>query len=128
MRKLPVAYLAALAFLLAACTGGAMQTGIDLSQDAGAGIVRNISAADLASLKATCAITAPAVNTVVADPGAPAPVKDIAVYPAAFCKQILTGDMGNVNSNSLKWLPVVLSDVRVAATIAGYVLPLLPLL
>ncbi len=118
----------ALITVLAGCTGGAMQTGIDVAQDVGAGVVRNISAADMASLKATCEASAPALAVATAAT-APAPVKGTAVYPAAFCKQILTGATGNVNSSSLTWLPTVLADVKTAATVAGYVLPVvLPLL
>lgn len=122
--------LAALALILslAGCQGGAQQTGIDISQDVGAGVVRNISPADMASLTATCNANAPALAMATA-PGAPAPVSGTAVYPAAFCKQILTGATGNVNSNSLSWLPGVLSVLQTAGTIAGYVLPVvLPLL
>ncbi len=114
---------------LTACTGGAMQTGIDLAQDAGAGIVRNISAADMAALKTACSANAPVLDAVVASPIVPAPVSAVAVYPAAFCRQILTGATGNVNSNSIAWLSKVLSDAQTAAQIAGYVLPVvLPLL
>lgn len=128
MRKFNFALLGATAFLLMACSGGALQTGIDLSQDAGAGVVRNISAADLASLQGICTANAPVLAAATA-PGVPAPVSGTAIYPAAFCKQILTGATGNANSSSLSWLPAVLTAVQDAAVVAKVVLPVvLPLL
>lgn len=117
-----------LGLALAGCAGGAQQTGIDISQDLGAGIIRNISAADLKAIKDTCAVSAPALDAAVGV-NAPSTVKDVAVYPAAFCKQVVAGDLGTANTNSLAWLQTVLTYIKTAATIAGYVLPfVLPLL
>lgn len=112
-----------LAGVLAGCTGGAKQTGIDLAQDAGAGIVRNLSAADLQKLKDTCLAAAPAV-VAAADPAMPKPVKDVAVYPYAFCAQLISGSAGNADQSSLTWLPKVLAMTDDAAQVAGVVLPI----
>lgn len=114
-----------LAGMLAACGGGAQQTGVDLVQDAGYGVVRNLAPADLAQLQQTCQAAAPALAVATGGVAAQT-VKDVAVYPAAFCRQLVTGARGNVaDQSSLTWLPQVLSMVKSAATIAGFILPLL---
>ena len=111
---------------LTACTGGAQQTGKDIAQDAGYGIVRNLSPDDLAALQQTCLAAKPAVDAVMADPNVPKTVKDVAAYPYSFCYQLVTGARGNVaDQSSLTWLPKVLNDVQIAAKIAGYVLPVI---
>jgi hypothetical protein len=115
----PVTYLACVA-----CTGGAQQSGIDAMQNAGAGIVRNLSAADLARLKDACTAAAPALIQATGST-APQTVKDVAVYPYAFCQQLLTGATGNADQSSLDWFPQVMGYVQTAAQLAMFVLPLL---
>jgi hypothetical protein len=109
---------------LAACTGGAQQSGIDLAQNAGAGVVRNLSAADLARLKDACTAAAPALITATGST-APQTVKDVAVYPFSFCQQLLTGATGNVDQSSLDWFPQVMGYVKATAQVAQFVLPLI---
>lgn len=120
-----------LAVLLAlgGCAGGARQTGIDVAQDVGAGIARNISPAEAAAIKAQCMQAAPALLSATADTAPPA-VADVAVYPRAFCEEFLSGKMylDPAQQNST-WLDNVLKMTATAAQIAGYVLPvILPLL
>jgi hypothetical protein len=118
------------AFLaLAGCQGGAQQTGIDLAQDAGAGLARNISAAEVAQIQAQCKAAAPALIAATSTT-APVPVKDVAVYPYAFCEQFLSGKAYvDPTQQSSSWLDGVLRLTATAAQLAGYVLPiLLPLL
>src|SRR6266404_5740948 len=87
--------------VLMGCQGGAQQTGIDLSQDAAAALQRNISAADLAILKRGCGDAAPALAAAI-DPAAPKPVVAVAVYPVAFCRDILAGVVPpTANANSV---------------------------
>ncbi|HXE51268.1 MAG TPA: hypothetical protein VN663_23015 [Ramlibacter sp.] len=113
---------AAITLILAGCQGGAQQTGIDLAQDYAVGSVRNLSAGDLAAIKDTCVAAAPSL---IAATGAAAPkmVRDVAVYPYAYCEQMLSGSTGNADQSSLTWLPQVLGYVQMAARIAGMVLP-----
>lgn len=120
---------ATLCFGLAACQGGARQTGIDLAQDAAAGLQRNISAADLQLLRDNCTLAAPAVLAAT-DPAAPTTVKTVGVYPQAFCQEILAGKTpATANANSVPWLTKTLTVLKGAAQVAGYVLPfVLPLL
>lgn len=112
-----------LALLLAACTGGAQNTGVDLAQDAAVGLQRNLSAADIAALKDTCAQAAPAVIA-ASSPSAPAPLRDTAIYPYSFCYQLLTGQPNNADQTSLTWLPKVLAITQDVAQVAGVVLPI----
>ena len=113
---------------LAGCQGGARQTGIDITQDVGAGIVRNISPEETAALQAQCKAAAPALVSATA-PVAPKPLQDIAVYPFAFCQQILSGKTVDPTQRSNVWLDGVLKMTATAAQIAGYVPPIvLPLL
>lgn len=113
---------------LAACQGGARQTGIDISQDGAVGIQRNLSPADILRLKDACTVNAPALISAI-DKGAPKTVSDVAIYPYSFCYQLLTGQQNNADQSSLAWLPQVLGMVNTAATVAKFALPLvLPLL
>ena len=106
-----------------ACTGGAQQTGIDLSQDAAAALQRNISASDLALLKQGCADASPSL-TVAAAGSAPRMLSAVATYPAAFCRDILAGTVpATANTSSVGWLTKTLVYVDDAAKVAGYVLP-----
>lgn len=120
---LSVALLFAIA--LVGCAGGARQTGIDVAQDAGLGVVRNLSLADYAALRRTCQAAGPALAAATS-PSAPQSVKDISVYGKAFCDQVVTETLGNrADQSSLGWLTDVLAGVKIAAQIAGFVLPLL---
>jgi hypothetical protein len=109
---------------LTACGGGAKQTGIDLSQDAAAALTRNISDADLKILKDVCTAASPSLLVAAADK-APAPVKAVAVYPEAFCTDVLSpAKPVTANANSVAWLTKTLTYVQDAAKIASYVLPI----
>ena len=124
-----IGVLAALfaALVLAGCRGGAQQTGKDVAQDVAVGIQRNLSVADLAALKSACTASAPALVAATGT-NVPSVLHDTAVYPYAFCAQLLTGQTGNADQSSLTWLPRVLSAVESVARIAGVVLPaVLPL-
>ena len=126
--KLPVVLVVAVGLGLAGCQGGAQQTGIDITQDVGAGIVRNISPAETAAIQAQCKAAAPALISATAAT-APKPLKAVAVYPFAFCQQILSGKTVDPTQQSNQWLDNVLKMTATAAQIAGYVLPaVLPLL
>lgn len=119
--------IAALA-TLAACTGGAANTGVAVSQDAAAAATVSLTADEVAQLKAVCQASQPLLAAATA-PAAPAPVAQTAVYPAAFCQQLASPTPPAAAKSSLAWLPAVLSGVQTAAQIAGYVLPaVLPLI
>lgn len=66
---------------------------------------------------------APAVMAAT-DPAMPPQVKDVAVYPFAFCQQLVSGSTGNADQSTLTWLPKVLAVTQDAASIAGVVLPI----
>lgn len=122
-----IAAVAALVLGLAGCQGGAQNTGLAISGAAAEATQIALSPADLAQLKGTCQTAAPALSETTA-PNAPPTVKDVAVYPAAFCQQLLAG-APIATTGSLTWLPTVLGYVKDAANVAGMVLPLvLPLL
>jgi hypothetical protein len=98
------------AVTLSACGGTAQQAALDVAQ-----------------LQGICAQAAPAL-AVATGPTAPDSVKDVAVYPKAFCDQI-SGDASIADQNSLNWLPQVLGYTQDAALVARFVLPvILPLL
>jgi len=102
---------AGLLLMTAACNL-AQQTGLVLSP------------ADLAALRDTCAAAAPALR-VATNPAAPAPLSATAVYPAAFCQQLLAGAVPpTTNSSSPAWLGQTLAITQDIATAAGVILPI----
>ena len=129
VRALPFLVLLPLGLALSACAGGASNEGIRISQAASAVADVTLSAQDLAQLKATCQAAQPAL---IAATGmsAPAAVSGTAAYPQAFCTQLLAGTIpSTTNSGTPAWLAKTLSDMQIAAQIAGVALPaILPLL
>jgi hypothetical protein len=117
----------ALSSSLLGCAGGAQNTGVAVSQDAAAAATVTLSAADLATLKSTCAQVAPDLSR-AASPTAPKPVSGTAVYPKAFCDQLAAGNTSVAQADSQVWLPKVLGALQVVAQVAGMALPLLALL
>lgn len=110
---------------LAACQGGMKQSFVDVAQDAAVGVQRNLSTAEITALKDTCTAAGPGLVVAVSS-AAPKPVADTAVYPYAFCKELLFGDGKNpADHTSLQWLPAVLNTVTTVAKVASFVLPLL---
>jgi hypothetical protein len=78
----------------------------------------------LARLVAVCHAAEPAL-ALAAGPAMPARVQEIAVYPQAYCGQLLAGAVPvTTDANTPSWLSTVLAGVRVAAQVAGVVLPL----
>lgn len=121
-----IRYIAAASLLaLAACTGGAQNTGIKIAGlGAGAASVL-LSAEDIATMKGVCQTASGALD-IAASPGMPAQVKGTAVYPKAFCDQLLAGTVpATADASSPQWLNTTLAVLSGAARVAGVVLPLL---
>lgn len=81
-------------------------------------------AADLATLQAVCKAWGPGLD-LAASALAPKSVRDIAVYPRAFCADIMLGSVAAADEHSAGWLSTVLALMLAAAKIAGFVLPLI---
>lgn len=129
MSKKAIIAACSLLLALASCSPAAKQQGIDIVQDVGAGMTRNISVDQLVQIRQQCLIAAPGILAAAADT-APPKVRDVAIYAKAFCEQMMS-DKAYVDptQNSVSWLTKVLQDTAIAAHIAGYAIPvLLPLL
>ena len=125
-----IIFAAALALPLAACAGGAANTGVAVAT-AGANLASiSLSPTDLAAMQSACQSAAPALS-VATSSVVPAKLSAVAVYPASFCQQLNSGIPATANSNSPKWLAGVLAATQDAANIASVALPvalkLLPL-
>lgn len=88
-----------------------------------------LSADQITKLQQTCQVAAPLLN-VAASPTMPANVAETAVYPKAYCDQLLAGSIPpTTDRNTPTWLPGVIKGVQVAAEVAKVALPIvLPLL
>ena len=113
---------------LTGCAGGAQQTGVDITQDVGAGLQRNLSAQQTSDLRAACMSAAPSL-VAATSATAPAVVKNVAVYPYALCQEIVSGKTVDPTQQTPRWWDQVIPEVEQAAQLAGYILPVvLPLL
>lgn len=84
-----------------------------------------LSADQVAGLADTCMKASPALS-IAASPGMPAQVRETAVYPQAYCAELSKGTLpATTDANTPSWLPGTLAALKVAAQVAGVVLPLL---
>lgn len=95
---------------LAACSG--MQLAATATKTA-------LPADQVARLQGICTKAQPLLDVVVAIPSA----KDYAIDAQAYCKELNAGVVPpTTDTNTLSWLPSV---IKVAAQVAGFVIPLL---
>lgn len=89
----------------------------------------SLSPADLAQLQQNCRAAQATLSAATA-PAAPPAVNGTAIYPKAFCDQVLAGGVpATADAGSPRWLPAVLAAVQTTAQVAGYLLPaVLPLI
>jgi hypothetical protein len=99
--------------LLKTPTGAAVASGVVLSP------------AQLASIEELCQASLPGLTAAVS-PSLPASVTQTATYAQAYCQEMVAGGVpATTDANTPTWLPKVIAAVKVAAQIAGVVLPLL---
>ena len=113
---------------LAACQGGAKQTGIDLAQDAAAALSRNSSVAEDQAIAARCVSFRPAFAAGVKSSNKQ--LSSVASFGRAFCADFANGKIiVDPQQQSVAWLDGVLKGTEEAAQLAGIILPVvLPLL
>lgn len=82
--------------------------------------------AQVERIASTCRSAQPAL-AVAAAPGMPAQLRNTAVYPAAYCDQLLASGQlpPTTDANTPSWLPTVLTATQVAAAAAKVALPLI---
>ena len=79
----------------------------------------------IATMQTMCQAAKPALD-IAALPSMPAQVKETAVFPQAYCGQLLAGAVpATTDGHTTEWLPEVINATKVAAQIAGVVLPLI---
>lgn len=113
-------FLAAASLLsLASCSGG------NLAPVAASLTPAVLSPGQLAQVQTLCQAAQPALN-IAASPSMPAQLKETAVYPQAYCSQLLAGTVPpTTDANTPSWLPQVINATKIAAQVAGVVLPLI---
>lgn len=105
-----------LCYLAAGCTG---------AQVAATGTQVVLTADQLAGVEQLCQAALPGL-TAASAPGLPATVSQTATYAQAYCTQLLAGGPpATTTASTPTWLSSVISATKVAAQIAGIVLPLL---
>lgn len=114
-----VALCAAFAAILAGCNGG------NLAPVAASLTPAVLPPDQLAVVQQMCQAAQPML-AVASAPNIPAEVHDTAIYGAAYCGQLLAGTVPpTTDANTPSWLPQVIEATKVAAQVAGIVLPLI---
>lgn len=124
-RKLAIGALMAGALSLSACGPADIGRGKIALGLAGAATPIVLSADEVARIELGCRGALPAL-AIAAAPGMPAPLRETAVYPQAYCAELLQGRLPpTTDANTPSWLPDTLSMLAIAAKAAGVILPLL---
>lgn len=104
--------------LLAGCSSSST-TGTGLATTAAKVSTAVLPKDTLAFLEGVCDASAAALN-VAAGSSMPEKVRDTAVYPKAYCEQLLAGTVpSTTDKNTPGWLTSTIAALRTAATIAG---------
>lgn len=123
-KKAAAASALALALLLGACSGGAQNTGLAVTQVAANATQVTLSPEALAQARQTCAQAAPAL-AVATSSAVPATVSGTAIYPAALCADLAKGIVPpTADASTPQWLAKTLSVTQDVATAAGVILPI----
>lgn len=129
MLKCKALAASALATLTACSLTGSPQNVQQEVQDAVVASSTVLTPAQLAAVEQLCIAASPGLATATG-PTAPPSISGGAIYPAAYCADLLRAPPGMVpattTSGTPAWLTATLQAVEVAAKIAGVVIPLLP--
>lgn len=124
-RKMAIATLLAGGLGLSACSSADRDKGKMALGLAGAATPMVLSADQVAKLELGCRGALPGL-AIAAAPGMPAPLRETAVYPQAYCAELMQGRLpATTDGNTASWLPMVLDTLGIAAKAAGVLLPLL---
>lgn len=125
MRELQILWVVALLALVGVLTGCADLSGTSVAGAAGTVTAAVLTPAQLAAVRQDCAAAGPAL-AVATSTAAPASVSGIAIYPAAYCAALASGaPPATTTSGTPSWLSGTLTNLQLAAQIAGFVLPLI---
>jgi hypothetical protein len=84
-----------------------------------------LSADQFAKVQRGCQLAAPALEVAVT-PGLPEKVRETAIYPKAYCDQLLAGTVpATTDANTPAWFDKTLAALKIVARAAGIILPLL---
>lgn len=111
--------------MLTACAGGAANEGVKVATVAGQASAALLPPSAAQKVASTCVAAGPML-AVASSPGLPAAVSETASYGDAYCRQLVaTGQLPpTTDSNTVSWLPTVISGVQTAAQLAGVILPI----
>lgn len=99
-------------------------SGCDKLQFAGFATKAVLPAEQLAKVQRACQLVGPALD-VAAAANMPAQVRETAVYPKAYCDQLLAGMVpATTDANTPAWLDRTITILGIAAKAAGIILPL----